>query len=116
MAAGPWDPAATVTRVSDPVPSLGGVCLHSRPPAPPERSLREGERVDGVVVCAHPFGLGVHLPAAQDFGHVDVPFIGVDGATSLGLDDLPAIGTVLALESFGRNWRGQLKLRAVRPG
>lgn len=70
-------------------------CFHSHPSNAVSR-LDEGARVTGVVVCVHPFGLGVHLDDGRTFGHVDAPAMGRPSARVL--DDYPPVGTVLDLE------------------
>ena len=65
----------------------------------------------GVVVCLHPFGLGVHLAEEQTFGHVDAPMMGKPSAREL--EDYPAVGMALGLEVLGYSGTGQLRLRVV---
>jgi len=66
------------------------------------------------VVCVHVFGLGVYLPEANAFGHVNAPSMGV--ATTPGLDDYPAVGTELWLRVLGISGTGQLRLSALPAG
>jgi predicted RNA-binding protein with RPS1 domain len=54
------------------------------------RRLEEGRNVTGVVVCHHPFGLGVRLEDREEYGHVDVPQIR-DGVVR-GVEDYPPVG------------------------
>lgn len=69
-----------------------------------------GAEQPGVVVCLHPYGLGVYLPAEHTFGHVDAPMMGV--ATTSGLDDYPPVGSVLSLTVLGYSGTDQLRLFA----
>lgn len=86
-------------------------CFHSHPPEAGSR-FDEGARVRGVVVCVHPFGLGVHLDGGQTFGHVDAPFMGVP--TTKGLADYPQVGTALDLEVLGYSGgSSQLRMRVL---
>ena len=64
----------------------------------------------GVVVCAHVYGVGVYLPDVGDFGHVNMPHLGI--ATLRDQDDYPVIGTVLPLTVFGRSG-DQLRLGVI---
>jgi ribosomal protein S1 len=86
-------------------------CFHSHPPETGAR-LDEGTRVKGVVVCVHPFGLGVHLDGGQAFGHVNAPAMG--GPSVQGLEDYPQVGTALDLEVLGYSGGSdQLRLRVL---
>jgi hypothetical protein len=86
-------------------------CFHSHPPSTGSR-LDEGTRVAGVVVCVHPFGLGVHLDGGRAFGHVDAPFMGRPSVS--GLEDYPQVGTALDLEVLGYSGGSdQLRLRVL---
>lgn len=83
-------------------------CFHSHPPEPASR-LAQATRVAGVVVCVHPFGLGVLLEGGQNFGHVNVTAMGRPNAHSL--EDYPQVGEVLDLEVLGYSgMRAQLIL------
>lgn len=71
----------------------------------------EGSVIEGVVVCTHPYGLGVYVPRLAAFGHVDVPFMGRSELRSR--DDEPPVGSVLPL-TVSRSERGlQIKLRVT---
>jgi hypothetical protein len=85
-------------------------CVHSHPPEG-DLDLSPQTHVAGVVVCVHPYGLGVHLADKQTFGHVDAPMMGVLSAH--GLDDYPSVGSTLNLEVLGYSGSGQLRLRVV---
>lgn len=85
-------------------------CFHSHPPDA-EAELSSGAHVSGVVVCVHPYGLGVHVADARTFGHVDAPMMGKPSMG--GLDDYPGVGSVLNLEVLGYSGTGQLRLRVV---
>lgn len=82
-------------------------CFHSHPPKR-ETRLSDGTEHRGVVVCLHPFGLGVFLPDQETFGHVDTPMMG-RSATS-GLDDYPPVGSVVLLTVLGYSGLEQLRL------
>jgi hypothetical protein len=82
-------------------------CFHSHPPDD-ESQLSEGGDLRGVVVCVHPFGLGVYLPAEHAFGHVDAPMMG--RISTSGLDDYPSVGSVLAVRVLGYSGTSQLRL------
>jgi len=87
-------------------------CFHSHPPETGPK-LEEGILVKGVVVCVHPFGLGVHLDGGQIFGHVDAPAVGRPSVR--GLEDYPQVGTALHLEVLGYSGgSGQLRMRVLR--
>jgi ribosomal protein S1 len=60
------------------------------PAIPEDQRLEQGLVVSGVVVCHHPFGLGVRLADREEYGHVDVPQIS-DGMIR-GPEDYPAVG------------------------
>jgi hypothetical protein len=52
--------------------------------------LPEGTRVKGVVVCHHPFGLGMRLSGRDECGHVDIisiapPNVRLDGSQDFRL-------------------------------
>lgn len=82
-------------------------CFHSHPPDGGSRLSEETEQ-RGIVVCIHPFGLGVYLPDQDTFGHVDAPMMGL--STTSGLDDYPPVGSVLSLTVLGYSGAGQLRL------
>lgn len=84
-------------------------CFHSHPPDK-GAELSPGARVAGVVVCVHPYGLGVHL-GERTFGHVDAPMMGVPSVREL--DDYPGVGSALNLEILGYSGTGQLRLRVL---
>lgn len=81
--------------------------MHNQPPRPPLSSVPEHSVTRGVV-CAHQFGVGVYLLDVGDFGHVNVPALGM--STPGGLDDFPPVGTLLSLTVFNRGAYGQLRL------
>lgn len=86
-------------------------CFHSHPPATGPK-LDEGTRVKGVVVCVHPFGLGVHLDGGRTFGHVNVSVMGRPSVSEL--EDYPQVGTALDLEVLGYSGESdQLRLRVL---
>lgn len=85
-------------------------CFHSHPPQVHVK-VQEGVAADGVVVCVHPFGLGVYLSSEQGFGHVDVPMMG--RPLSQDLADYPPVGSTLQLEVLGYSGRGQLRMRVL---
>ena len=85
--------------------------MHNQPPSTPESSVPERTVARGIVVCAHAYGVGVYLPDIGDFGHVNVPALGV--AMLRDLDDYPAVGTVLSLTVFGRSGTDQLRLGVI---
>jgi hypothetical protein len=85
-------------------------CFHSHPPAD-EAQLSEGVDLRGVVICVHPFGLGVYMPDEHAFGHVDAPMMGLDSTN--GLDDYPSVGSMLSLTVLGYSGTGQLRLRVT---
>jgi hypothetical protein len=70
-----------------------------------------GAAAEGVVVCVHVYGLGVHLPEHGTFGHVNVPAMGLERTRSL--EDYPRVGTRLSVRILGYA-AGQLRL-AVEP-
>jgi hypothetical protein len=87
-------------------------CFHSHPPLPPIRDLDEGETVRGVVVCVHVFGLGVWLPDAAQFGHVNVTHMGVPETHTL--DDYPGAGASLTARVLGYSGaQHQLRLQVI---
>ncbi len=82
--------------------------MHNQPPNLPESTSPAQTVTRGVVICVHEYGVGVYLPEARDFGHVDVPELGV--VTARYPTDYPKIGAVLLLTVFGRSGLGQLRL------
>jgi hypothetical protein len=63
------------------------------PVIPESNRLAVGQRVSGVVVCHHHFGLGVRLHDRNEYGHVDIPQIAAQASTPLrGPADYPPIG------------------------
>lgn len=74
----------------------------------PTRRLAEGTFVRGKVICHHPFGIGVHVDEADQYGHVDVPFIR-DGVTR-GVEDYPLIDQIISGVVLGYDGFGQLRL------
>lgn len=85
-------------------------CFHSHPPSD-EDQLAEGTEVRGVVVCVHPFGIGVYLPEKRVFGHVDAIFLGRPNPG--GLPDYPGVGSDVELTAVGYSGGGQLRLRVI---
>jgi len=73
--------------------------------------VQDGVAAEGVVVCVHPFGLGVYLGDEQAFGHVDVPMMGRPLAQEL--TDYPSVGSTLHLEALGYSGLGQLRMRVL---
>jgi exosome complex RNA-binding protein Csl4 len=55
-----------------------------------QQRLAPGEAVSGVVVCHHPFGLGIRLDERHEYGHVDVAQIS-EGIIR-DADDYPPVG------------------------
>lgn len=89
-------------------------CLHSHVGVFLAGRQPEGARVNGIVVCLHVFGLGVYLPEADAFGHVNVTEMGVESATRFP-DDYPQIGARLSMIVLGHSGQQlQLRLRVVR--
>lgn len=66
-------------------------------------------------MCAHAFGVGVHLPELGDVGHVNTPHLAGPDAAVRDLDDLPPVGSSLRLTVLGRSNGGQLRLAVRRP-
>jgi hypothetical protein len=54
---------------------------------------REGDNVQGVVVCHHQYGLGVYLPDRDEYGHVNITSIKPPGQRIDGPADFPPIGS-----------------------
>lgn len=65
--------------------------------------LDEGAPVNGVVVCHHPFGLGVYLADVDQYGHVNITAI---GTSVRGPNDFPAVGS--AIEGTVLGYSGML--------
>jgi len=84
--------------------------MHGDPAAavPTTAQLPAGMRVTGVVVCHHPFGLGVRVDAWNQYGHADVPSIR-DGVVS-GPADYPPIGRTVSALVLGYSGSSQLRL------
>ena len=59
-------------------------------PVPVHQRLAAGQAVSGVVVCHHPFGVGVRVDERGEYGHVDVSQI--SGGIINGPDDYPQLG------------------------
>jgi len=74
----------------------------------PDDHLTEGTFVTGMVICHHPFGIGVRLDESGQYGHVDVPFI--RNKVTRGPDDYPAIGQAISAVVLGYDGFGQLRL------
>ena len=74
----------------------------------PSQRLAEGTFVRGTVVCHHAFGIGVHIEGADQYGHVDVPFIS-DGAIR-GVEDYPRLGQAISGVVIRYDGHGQLRL------
>jgi hypothetical protein len=64
--------------------------LGAVPPVPDEQQFAQGQRVRGVVVCHHSFGIGIHVGERDQYGHVDVPQIS-EGVIR-GPEDYPRLG------------------------
>ena len=64
-----------------------------------DEELAEGLLVAGRVVCHHPFGLGVHVEAHGQYGHVDVPQIS-DGPIR-DVRDYPPVGAAVEARVIG---------------
>ena len=91
------------------------LCMHTPPAAWRPARLAAGCVVRGVVVCVHPFGLGVYLPDVHDFGHVNVPEF-LDGPTET-LPEYPAVGEQHQFVVLGRSGvHDQLRLGNSRRG
>lgn len=84
--------------------------MHTQPPAAGVEFL-PGANLDGVVTCAHPFGVGVYLTGHATFGHVNVPDLRVP--TGRSCPDRVVVGTELQLEVLGYSGTGQLRLRVI---
>lgn len=84
----------------------GVACFHSDPPVADE-VLEDDLETVGMVVCAHAFGVGVHLADEGAWGHVNTPALipGADGKVVL-----PRIGAYLSLRVLGYSGTGQLHL------
>jgi predicted RNA-binding protein with RPS1 domain len=83
------------------------------PVVPQDFELASGTRIEGSVICHHPYGFGVRLPSVDQYGHVDITE--VSEGTVLGEDDFPPIGEALALTVIGYTEIGrQLRLSAKR--
>jgi predicted RNA-binding protein with RPS1 domain len=94
---------------------MTGWDMHSDPvPVVPEDcELAPGTRVEGSVICHHPYGFRVRLTSVEQSGHVNITE--VSEGTVLGEDDFPPIGRVLALTVIGYTEIGrQLRLSAKR--
>lgn len=88
-------------------------CFHSRAPEEQETAQVEpGTDLDGVVTCQHVFGIGVYVPAADIWGHVNVTAMGVEKVRD-GFLDHPAIGAHLRLHVLGRTPTGQLRMSVI---
>jgi hypothetical protein len=75
---------------------------------PPERRLDRGTAVKAVVVCHHPFGMGVFVESAAQYGHVDAPNVRNAGMRDAG--DFPPVGTELTAVVLRDSGVGQLRL------
>jgi hypothetical protein len=76
--------------------------------------LSEGAQVSGIVVCHHHYGLGVYIPGRDEYGHVDIPFVGPGRLR--GPEDFPTIGAdVDATVSGYTGIHAQLRLWIYRP-
>ena len=73
-----------------------------------ERRLNVGTFVRGVVVCHHPFGVGIYLDDEDQYGHVDVSHIR-DGLVR-GSEDYPGLGVRTSAVVLGYSGLGQLRL------
>jgi hypothetical protein len=74
----------------------------SAPVIPEADRLAVGDRVSGVVVCHHHFGLGVRLDDRNEYGHVDIPQIAARASTRLhGPEDYPPIGAAVVARVIG---------------
>lgn len=74
--------------------------------------LPRGEVVDAEVVCHHPFGLGLHLPAHGAYAHVNVPEI--SATVVRGPGDFPPIGSAVRARSFGPSGEGRHLTMSLR--
>jgi hypothetical protein len=80
---------------------------------PAEDRLQPGTRVGAIVVCHHPFGMGVYIEERAEYGHVDIPFIAPGRLR--GPEDFPPIGSqVDATVSGYTAIDGQLRLYVYR--
>lgn len=84
--------------------------MHSQPPSD-SVSLGTGERIPGVVMCVHPFGVGVFMPESAAFGHVNLSHLALPAEAHPV--KLPEVGAELELEVLGYSGTGQLRLRAA---
>ncbi len=73
----------------------------SAPVVPESERLSVGERVSGVVVCHHGFGLGVRLDGKDEYGHVDAPQIVTPPNRIRGTEDYPPIGATVTAQVLG---------------
>jgi hypothetical protein len=55
--------------------------------------LAEGTPISGIVVCHHPYGLGVYLEDRDEYGHVNITAIGTGPLR--GPQDFPPIGALV---------------------
>lgn len=92
--------------------SFDSRCFHDRTEPAPSTTLAERDRVRGVVVCLHRIGLGVYLPDADAFGHVNTPSMGVESVMSI--DDYPLVGEWLPMVVVTSDPGRQLRLVVER--
>ena len=88
---------------------------HGAELARPENDrLSGGTEVCGIVVCHHHYGLGVYIADRDEYGHVNLPFVGPGRLR--GPEDFPAIGTNVNATVFGYTGiDAQLRLWIYRP-
>jgi hypothetical protein len=72
------------------------------------RELPRGEAVRAVVVCVHPWGMGLYVKSADQYGHVNASHVRDRGMT--GPDDYVPLGTELTAVVLGYSGVGQLRL------
>jgi hypothetical protein len=75
---------------------------------PLERQLDRGTAVDAVVVCHHPFGMGLYVESVRQYGHVDAQNVRNRGMHDP--DDLVPIGTAVTAVVLRYSGVGQLRL------
>ena len=75
---------------------------------PEGRQLAFGTEVEAEVVCGHPFGMGLYVRSAQQYGHVDAP--NVSDNFIAGPSDYPSVGSKLRAVVLGYSGSGQLRM------